>query len=105
MMRLARSMPRSLIGDKRALMREYPEGNGRVVRNKSSFETGSLPEERKHSTVAFGKACGTASLHQGELQQQRALDQREIVVGDHGQHGVALVSHMGVDAFHIVDLL
>ncbi len=36
---------------------------------------------------------------------RRALDQRKIVVGDHRQHGVALRRDMGVDAFHVVDLL
>ena len=45
------------------------------------------------------------SRHQRELQQQRALEHRKIVVGDHGEHGVAFSRHMGVDAFHVVDLL
>ena len=44
-------------------------------------------------------------FHQRELQQQRALDHREIVVGDHGQNGVALRRNVGVDALHVVDLV
>src|SRR5580704_15558097 len=40
-----------------------------------------------------------------ELQQQSALDRREIVVGHHGQHGLTLRREMGVDAFHVVDLV
>src|SRR4051812_27185665 len=46
-----------------------------------------------------------ASLRQRELQQQRALDHREIVIGNHGQHGVTLGRDVGVDAFHVVDLV
>src|SRR5437899_6577287 len=45
------------------------------------------------------------SFHQRELQQQRALDHREIVIGDHGQHGVALLRDVGVDPLHVVDLV
>ena len=51
------------------------------------------------------RATATGSLHQRELQQQRALDHREIVVGDHGQHGVAIRRDMGVDALHVVDFV
>src|SRR3954447_7299828 len=47
----------------------------------------------------------SVSLDQRELQQQRALDHRKIIVGDHGQHGVAFGRDMGVDAFHVVDLV
>src|SRR5712664_1031682 len=44
-------------------------------------------------------------FRQRELQQQRALEHGEIVVGNHGQQGVALRRDMGVDAFHVVDLV
>src|SRR6266404_3169087 len=45
------------------------------------------------------------SLYQPKLQQQRALEHREIVIRNHGQHGVALRRDVGVDAFHVVDLV
>src|ERR1700761_3400127 len=45
------------------------------------------------------KNRSAASLHQRELQQQRALEQRKIVVGNHRQYGVAFRRHKGVDAF------
>jgi hypothetical protein len=44
-------------------------------------------------------------LHQRELQQQRALEQGKIIVGDQRQHRVAFGRHMRVDALHVVDLL
>ena len=42
-------------------------------------------------------------FHQRELQQQRTLEQREIIVGDQRQHGVAFRRHKGVDALHVID--
>ena len=44
-------------------------------------------------------------LRQRELQQQRALQEREIVVGDQREHGVAAGAAVNAQAFHIVDLI
>src|SRR5215471_159091 len=51
------------------------------------------------------RGSSRSSLHQRELQQQRALEQREIVVRNHRQHRVTVLGYMRVDPLHIVDLL
>src|SRR6478752_3271707 len=59
---------------------------------------------RQGMTVCRRRAGGR-SLHQRELQQQRALEHREIVVRHQRQHGLTLGRDVGVDAFHVVDLV
>src|ERR1700732_3066994 len=65
--------------------------------------TARLERRGAHYYAPEGKVEN--SLRQRELQQQRALEQREIIVGDHRQHGVALGREVDVDAFHVVDLV
>ena len=90
-------------------------GHGRTssLRKQGPITTGVSGESKMSNTVRNGTAAAYGFLlsqerrllHQLELQQQGALDHGKIVVGDHGQHGVALRRHVGVDAFHVVDLL
>src|SRR3954447_17598089 len=82
--------PRSLIGENRALMRGEFRKGGRAMQ-------GSVVRETRIASRAGGMAarsvmhCGCAALlHQRELQQQRALEHREIVVGHQRQHGLAI---------------
>src|SRR5258708_36549244 len=61
----------------------------------STFCLPAREEERRRSTL----------LHQCELQQQVALDHREIVVGNECQHRFAFRRDVGVDAFQVVDFV
>src|SRR3954463_10824640 len=96
--------PRSLIGENRALMRESSgawEGDGGSVVSGygiASHATGMGDHGGMH--------CGDGGLlHQRELQQQSALEHREIVIRDHRQHRLAVGRDVGVDAFRVVDLV
>src|SRR5438270_9434672 len=90
--------PRSLIGENRTLMRGS-SGMGAGVEE-------SVVSDAPIASRAAGMAarsvmhCGRAALlHQRELQQQGALEHREIVVGHQRQHGLAVRRDVGVDAF------
>src|ERR1700676_1222433 len=117
MMRFRSFSSRSFIGENRALMWGM-SGNGRKGRAAVTFKDAlvGLPAAGVAFHVVPAKAgtgvrrdddsiCPRESLHQPKLQQERALEHREIIVGDHGQHRVALGRDVGVDALHVVDLV
>src|SRR3984957_10399852 len=67
---------------------------------------GSLRSQGRRVFISVASSLSPGrQLHHRELQQQRALEHREIVVGNHGQEGGALGGDMGVDALHVVDLV